>query len=99
MPSIFEYISYGELIRLIVCVSLDLVEYFIPFLLTPFVGDIFDIIGLVTCLYMFRWIGLFSALELVPGLDSLPINVLTWVIWVLSRRWENIKNAWYDGHF
>ena len=99
MASIFEYISYGEFIRLIVCVSLDGVEYVIPYLLTPFVGDIFDVVGLVTCLYMFRWVGIFSTLELIPGLDPLPINVLTWVIWILSRRRGDIENALRYGRF
>ena len=93
MSSIFEYISYGALIKLIVCLSLDGVEYVISILLTPFVGDIFDVVGLVTSLYMFGWIGLFSALELVPGLDFLPINVTTWLIWMVSRRWEDIVGA------
>ncbi|MHA2408506.1 MAG: hypothetical protein ACXACA_09095 [Candidatus Ranarchaeia archaeon] len=86
MPSLFEYISYGEFTRLIVCLTLDVVEYLLPYLLTPFVGDIFDIVGLVTCLYMFKWIGLFSLLELVVGFDPLPINILTWLIWFLNRR-------------
>jgi len=93
MSRIFEYISYGEFTRLIVCLSIDAVEYVIPLLLTPLVGDIFDVVGLTSCLYMFRWIGLFAVLELVPGLDVLPINVLTWVLWVLSRRWDDIMGA------
>ncbi|MFH0748716.1 MAG: hypothetical protein V1915_02195 [Candidatus Bathyarchaeota archaeon] len=54
MSSIFEHLSYGELIRLIVCLSLDGVEYLIPLFLTPFVGDIFDVVGLATSLSMFR---------------------------------------------
>ena len=93
MSSIFEYLSYGEFIRLIICLTIDGVEYLVPILLTFFVGDLFDVVGLVTSLYMFRWIGLFSALELVPGLDLLPINVITWLIWVVSRRWEDIMGA------
>lgn len=86
MGSIFEYISYGEFIRLIVCLTIDGIEYIIPMLLTPFVGDIYDMVGLVVSLYMFGWIGLISALDLVPGLDILPITTITWFIWVVSRR-------------
>ena len=93
MSSIFEYISYGELIKLIVCLILDGAEYVISILLTPFVGDIFDIVGIVTSLYMFRWIGLISILELIPGLDILPINSITWLIWVISRRLEDITGV------
>ncbi|UCH37096.1 MAG: hypothetical protein JSV76_05250 [Candidatus Bathyarchaeota archaeon] len=91
MASIFEFISYGEFTRLVVCLTLDIVEYFLPFLLTPFVGDIFDVVGLVSSLFMFRWIGLFALLELVPGFDPLPINVLTWLIWVLNRRRGDLR--------
>ena len=91
--SIFEYISYGEFIRLVVCLSIDLVEYVIPFLLTPFAGDLYDIVGLAASLYMFGWIGLVSALDLVPGLDLLPMNTITWAIWVLSRHWKDIQGA------
>jgi hypothetical protein len=86
VPSIFEYISYGELIRLIICLVIDGIEYFIPILLTPLVGDIYDIIGLATSFYMFGWIGLFSALDLIPGLDILPINTITWLIWLINKR-------------
>ena len=93
MSSIFEFLSYGELIRLIICLSIDGVEYIIPILLTPFVGDIYDGVGLVTSLYMFGLIGLFSALELIPGLDILPINIITWLIWMVSRRREDIMDA------
>ena len=91
--SIFEYVSYGELMRLIVCVTIDGIEYLIPVLLTPFVGDIYSFIGLVTALVMFGWIGLFSALDLVPGLDILPMNTITWMIWMFSRRWKDIGDA------
>lgn len=96
MSSIFEYISYGEFIRLIVCLTIDGIEYVIPILLTPFVGDIYNVIGLVTSLYMFGWIGLCSLLDFVPGLDILPINTITWMIWMLSKRWKNISDLMGD---
>jgi len=93
MSSIFEYVSYGELIRLIICLTIDGVEYLIPILLTPFVGDLYDIVGLVTSIYMFGWIGLLSALDLIPGLDILPINTITWLVWMISRRWRDISGV------
>lgn len=99
MPSIFEYISYGEFIRLIVCVTIDGVEYVIPIFLTPFVGTIYSFVGLVTSLYMFGWIGLISALDLISGLDILPMLTITWVVWVLSKRWGNIEDALRYGRF
>jgi len=86
MSSIFEYISYGEFIRLVVCLSIDVVEYVIPVLMLPLIGDLVDIVGLATSLYLFRLVGLIALLELVPGLDILPINTIAWFIWLISRR-------------
>ncbi len=90
--SIFEYFSYGEITRLIVCIVLDVIEYVLPFLLTPVVGDLFDLIGIATCVYLFGRIGFVSVLELVPRFDVLPINIFTWVVWMLSRRWDDIMD-------
>lgn len=97
--SIFEYISYGEFIRLIVCVAIDGVEYLVPILLAPIVGTIYSFVGLVTALVMFGWVGLIAALDLVPGLDILPMNTITWLVWVLSKRWKNIEGAMRYEHF
>jgi len=83
---IFNYVSLGEFNRLIFCISLDIVEYIIPMLLQPLVGDFFDIFALICCIYLFKWVGLVSALDLVPGLDILPINIITWVIWFVIKR-------------
>ena len=94
MFSIFKFLSYGEFIRLIVCSTIDGVEYIIPVLLTPLAGDIFDIVGVIFALYMFGWTGLFSGLELVPGLDIIPINVINWIIWMIIRR-----NKDFTGNF
>jgi hypothetical protein len=87
MAWILSIMTYSEFVKLITCISLDVVEYVIPFLLQPIIGDLLDIIGVATCIYLFRWVGLFAVLELVPGLDFLPINVFTWIIWyVLNHR-------------
>jgi len=99
MGWIFEYISYGEFVRLIVCLTIDGIEYIIPILLTPLVGDIYDVAALITSIFMFGWIGLFSALDLIPGLDILPINTITWLIWVISRRRDDISRMLRYGYF
>jgi len=60
--------------------SIDGIEYIIPILLAPFVGDIYDVVGLIASVSMFGWIGFSSALDLTPGLNILPINTITWLI-------------------
>jgi hypothetical protein len=78
---------WDEMVTLLVCVSLDVIEYIFPLLMIPVAGDLIDIIGLAFCTYFFNWIGLISVLELIPGLDALPIFTATWLIWyVLKRR-------------
>ena len=86
MAWILSIMTYGEFMKLITCIFLDTVEYVIPFLLQPIIGDLFDVIGVATCIYLFRWVGLFAALELVPGLDFLPLNVVTWIIWFMLKH-------------
>ena len=99
MTSLFSYIAYGEFIRLIICAVIDSVEYVIPILLSPFVGDIYDVVGLVSSIYMFGWVGLFSTLDLIPGLDILPINTITWMIWMISKRRKDFKKVFRYGPF
>jgi hypothetical protein len=55
-------------------------------LLFPLVGDFLDVVGIIMCFALFRWIGLISLLELVPGLDVLPIYIITWLVWYLVKR-------------
>ena len=75
-----------ELLSLVICVILDVSEYMAAILLLPIIGDILDVVGFVACLAMFRLIGLISLLELVPGLDILPIFIITWLVWYLIRK-------------
>lgn len=83
---------WDEMLTLLVCISLDVIEYVFPLLLIPVAGDLVDIIGLSLCIYFFNWIGLISVLELIPGLDSFPIFTATWLIWyVLKRRQARLK--------
>ena len=91
MAWILSIMTYSEFVKLVVCLSLDTVEYLVPFLLQPIIGDMLDIIGLVICLYFFRWLGLFAVLELVPGFDVLPINTLAWLLWFIIKHREDFS--------
>jgi len=84
-----------ELLFLVICIILDVSEYMVAVLLLPVVGDILDIVGLIACLAMFRWIGLISLFELVPGADILPIFIITWLTWYFlqKRRRKNIRQV------
>jgi len=80
-----------ELIGLVLCVSLDVIEYILRILILPVVGDIMDVAGIVSCIYLFRWIGILTLLELVPGADILPIYIITWLIWYFTKKWEESR--------
>ena len=79
-------ISWEELTTLSVCLCLDLMEFIAPVMLTPIIGDALDFAGFLFCAVYFNWIGAISLLELVPGLDVIPIFSLTWLAWYLHRR-------------
>ena len=93
MAWFLRIMTYNEFSKLVVCFFLDIIEYVIPFLLQPLIGDMFDFIGLATCIYFFRWIGLFAVLELIPGFDFLPINLLTWLIWFIVTHREDFYSS------
>ncbi len=75
-----------ELALLAICLTLDFIEYLIPPLLTPIVGDILDFAGLVFAVLAFSWLGFITLLELVPGFDALPTFTITWFTWYLLRE-------------
>ena len=75
-----------ELISLIVCILLDISEYVVAILLMPVVGDMLDVVGIIACLVMFRWVGIVSFFELVPGADIFPIFIITWLTWYLLKK-------------
>ena len=79
-------ISWEELLTLAVCLSLDVLEYIIPVLSMPLVGDIIDITGFIFCYMYFGWIGLVTLLEVIPGLDVIPIFTATWLVWYYYHR-------------
>jgi hypothetical protein len=59
-------------------------------LLLPVIGDVLDIIGIFVCFIMFRLLGVVSLFELVPGLDVLPIFIITWLIWYLAKKRKDL---------
>ena len=81
----FVFTEY-ELFFLIICIVLDVSEYMIAILLLPVVGDLLDIVGIVACFVMFRWVGVVSLFELVPGADIFPIFIITWLIWYFLKK-------------
>lgn len=86
-------LTYGEFVRLVVSLSIDIIEYVVPFLLLPVVGTLYAIIGFATSLYLYGWIGLLAALDLIPGLHIIPMNTVTWVVWfIVKRQNESMKH-------
>ena len=84
-PEYFVF-SEVELFSLVLCIVLDISEYVAAVLLLPVVGDVLDVVGIIACLVMFRWIGIVSLFELVPGADILPIFIITWLVWYLLKK-------------
>lgn len=84
-PGYFVFSSV-ELLSLTLCLVLDISEYMVAVLAVPVIGDVLDVAGIVACLLMFRWIGVVSVFELVPGADIFPIFVITWVLWYFFAR-------------
>ena len=81
-------LSWEELMTLLVCLFLDILEFIAPMLLTPLIGDVIDLVGFLFCAVYFNVIGAISLLELVPGLDIVPFFSLTWLTWYILRRRE-----------
>ncbi len=90
LPKYFV-LSEVELFSLILCIVLDVSEYVAAVLLLPLVGDMLDVVGIIACLAMFRWIGFVSLLELVPGADILPIFIITWLVWYFLKKQKKEK--------
>jgi hypothetical protein len=70
----------------VISASIDVIEYIVPVLRIPLLGDIFDVVGLAISLYLYGWVGLVAILELVPGFDIIPVNCVTWLIWFILKR-------------
>jgi len=79
-------VSWEELTTLAVCLALDLLELAAPTLLSPLLGDLLDFTGLIFAAIYFNWFAAISLLELLPGLDPVPLFTLTWIAWYTHRR-------------
>ena len=93
LPKYF-FFTEAELLWLALCLVFDLSEYVSAVLTLPIAGDILDVVGLVACFFMFRWVAIFSVLELVPGADIFPIFLLTWIIWYVLKRYKKSLPTW-----
>jgi hypothetical protein len=78
-----------EIISLVFCVILDVIEYAVAILTMPLAGDLFDVVGILFCIIVFRWIGLLSFVELIPGADVFPIFIITWLVWYFLKKQKN----------
>ncbi|HUS77732.1 MAG TPA: hypothetical protein VM050_03615 [Patescibacteria group bacterium] len=78
--------NWDELAALLICLSLDLLEYVVPVLMAPFIGDVVDLFGVASCVFFFNWMGFLALFELLPGFDVIPVFTLTWLIWYLFKR-------------
>jgi hypothetical protein len=85
VPQYFVFTDI-ELFSLVICIILDVIEYAAGVLMMPLIGDVFDVFGILVCVLMFRWIGLVSLMELLPGADILPIFIITWLIWYFLKK-------------
>ena len=85
IPQYFVFTEI-EFVSLVFCVILDVIEYAAAILTMPVVGDVFDVVGILFCIAIFRGIGLVSLVELVPGADVLPIFIITWLMWYFLKK-------------
>ena len=96
----YTSLTLDEVVRLIVSVAFDVVEYAFPILLMPIIGDVLDIVGIGLGIFFFGWYGLISLLEFLPFVDYFPVFILTWFIWYYVKKekekehTEKIKKQW-----
>ena len=85
IPQYFVFTEI-EIVSLLFCVLFDVIEYAAAILMMPLAGDLFDVVGILFCFVVFRWIGLVSFVELVPGADVFPIFIITWLVWYFLKK-------------
>ena len=90
----YFFFREDEFLWLILCLVLDLSEYVSAVLTLPVAGDILDLVGLIACFVMFRWVAIISLLELVPGADIFPIFLITWLIWYALKKRKQYLPTW-----
>jgi hypothetical protein len=52
----------------------------------PLYGDLLDFAGIAFCILFFNWMGSITILEIIPGLDVLPLYSITWLTWYINTR-------------
>ena len=87
-----RFFTWEDLSTLAVCLALDLLDFLVPFMSTPIFGDILDFSGIAFCVIFFNWIGAFTILEIIPGLDIIPFYSITWLTWYLNTSRAKRKN-------
>ena len=86
-------LTWDELSTLAVCLALDLMDYLVPFMMTPVYGDLLDLIGMVFAFMYFNSIGTIMILELIPGFGILPLSTITWITWYINTGKVNKKRS------
>jgi len=86
MAKALSFFSLREIINLIICIFLDIVDYIIPILRTPLIGDLLDVVGLMIAILLFGVLGLLSSLEFVPSFDIIPMSTVNWLVWIYLKR-------------
>ena len=81
-----KFLTWEDMSTLVVCLALDLLDYLVPFMAVPLYGDILDFAGIAFCILFFNWMGSITILEIIPGLDILPIYSITRLTWYLNAR-------------
>jgi hypothetical protein len=79
-------LTWEELLTLAVCLALDLIEYGVPILQAPFIGDIVDLMGIIYAFLHFGVMAALTLIELIPGLDLIPVFSITWFAWYIYRK-------------
>ena len=89
----FLRLSWDELLYLLLCIGIDLIDYIFPIFMTPLVGDVFDLTGVVFSVLFIGKLGFLTLPELIPGLDVLPVFSTTWLIWYSRKRRKTLKRT------
>jgi len=76
--------TWEDISTLAVCLALDLLDYLVPFMAAPIYGDVLDFTGIAFCILFFNWIGAIAILEIIPGLDIIPVYSITWLTWYIN---------------
>ena len=76
--------TWEDISTLAVCLALDLLDYLVPFMAAPIYGDILDFTGIAFCILFFNWVGAITILEIIPGLDIIPVYSITWLTWYIN---------------